>query len=133
MSLAVHKEVIFLFAGAAGARLNIGQVDIVALKHLKTFDQGAGLVGGAEDQGGLVVAGGPGGFAERTVSLTDLAWVLVARDDVRENGGLLDEQRVNRLRYLEGTRKGSTRWIDTGWALALVGAVDGAVEPRGSS
>lgn len=29
-------------------------------------------------------------------------------------GGLLDEERVNRLRYLEGTPKASTRWIDTG-------------------
>jgi hypothetical protein len=35
-------------------------------------------------------------------------------------GGILDEARVNRLRYLEGTPKASTRWIDTGWAIALV-------------
>ncbi|MEZ4314249.1 MAG: hypothetical protein R3F14_40025, partial [Polyangiaceae bacterium] len=61
-----------------------------------------------------------GGFGERTVSLTDIAWVLVASDDVAEGGGLLDEQRVNRLRYIEGTPKSATRWIDTGWALALV-------------
>ncbi|AUX42551.1 uncharacterized protein SOCE26_039840 [Sorangium cellulosum] len=44
---------------------------------------------------------------------------MVARDEVRKNGGLLDEQRVNRLRYLEGTPRGATRWIDTGWALLL--------------
>lgn len=81
------------------------------------------IVGRAPD-GGLRIDGGPGGFAERTISLTDLAWVLVARDDVHKNGGLLDEQRVNRLRYLEGTPKGSTRWIDTGWALLLVTAAD---------
>ena len=56
--------------------------------------------------------------SERAVSLADLAWVLVAQDDVEANGGLLDETRVNLLRYLEGTPKGSTRWIDTGWALA---------------
>lgn len=58
-----------------------------------------------------------GAASERTVSLTDLAWVIVANDDVEANGGVLDEARVNHLRYLQGTPKGSTRWIDTGWAL----------------
>jgi hypothetical protein len=52
------------------------------------------------------------------VSLVDFAWVVVAADDVAEHGGILDESRVNRLRYLEGVPKGSTRWIDTGWAIA---------------
>ena len=80
------------------------------------------IVGPAAD-GGIRIDGGPGGFAERTVSLTDMAWVLVARDDVARNGGILDEQRVNRARYIDGTPKGSTRWIDTGWALRLVRAV----------
>lgn len=56
------------------------------------------------------------------MSLTDLAWVLVARDDVMKNGGRLDEQRVDRLRYLEGTPRAATRWIDTGWALGLAAA-----------
>ena len=64
--------------------------------------------------------------AERTVSLVDLGWVLIARDDARRSGGILDEPRVNRLRYLEGTPKVSTRWIDTGWALLLVATADGA-------
>jgi transcriptional regulator of acetoin/glycerol metabolism len=64
------------------------------------------------------IDGGPGGFAERTVSLQDLAWVIVAAEEVRERGGTLDEERVNRLRYGEETTKGSARWIDTGWALA---------------
>lgn len=73
---------------------------------------------GASQGGGLRIDGGEDGFRARTVSLLDLAWVVVADDDVREHGGLLDEARVNRLRYLEGTPKGSTRWIDTGWALA---------------
>lgn len=85
-------------------------------------------IGGRADGGGLRIDGGPDGFAERTVSLTDLAWVIVARDDVRKNGGRLDEQRVNRLRYLEGTPRAATRWIDTGWALALAAAVDTAGE-----
>ena len=59
-------------------------------------------------------------FAERTISLTDIAWAGVALDDVEAQGGLLDEARVNRLRYLEGTPKGSTRFIDTGWAIAAL-------------
>ncbi|XXS84572.1 HIT family protein [Sorangium sp. So ce176] len=58
--------------------------------------------------------------------LTDLAWVIVGRDDVRKNRGLLDEQRVNRLRYLEGTPRAATRWIDTGWALVLEAEAAGA-------
>ena len=73
---------------------------------------------GAAARGGIRVDGGPGGFAERTVSLIDLAWVVVAADDVAANGGVLDEPRVNRLRYLEGVPRISTRWIDTGWAIA---------------
>ncbi|MDQ3369163.1 MAG: DEAD/DEAH box helicase family protein [Myxococcota bacterium] len=73
---------------------------------------------GPAQRGGLRVDGGEGGFAERTVSTGDLAWVIVAADDVAEQRGRLDEQRVNRLRYLDGTPKGSTRWIDTGWAIA---------------
>ena len=70
---------------------------------------------GRAQRGGLRIALGQG---ERTVSLTDLGWVVVAADDVAAHGGILDEARVNRLRYLEGTPKGSTRWVDTGWALA---------------
>jgi SOS-response transcriptional repressor LexA len=73
---------------------------------------------GTAQRGGLRIDGGAGGFAERTVSLLDMAWVIVADDEVREHGGTLDEARVNRSRYLDGTPKGSTRWIDTGWAIA---------------
>jgi hypothetical protein len=73
---------------------------------------------GSAKHGGLRIAGDEDGLKERTLSLTDLAWVIVADDDVAVSGGLLDEQRVNLLRYLEGTPKGSTRWIDTGWAIA---------------
>jgi hypothetical protein len=57
------------------------------------------------------------------VSATDLAWVMLAAQTVTEDGGLLDAARVNRLRYLDGTPKGSTRWIDTGWAIALFAGV----------
>jgi hypothetical protein len=70
-------------------------------------------------RGGLRIDGGEGGFAERTVSLLDLAWVIVAAEAVQERGGLLDENVVNRMRYLDGTPKPSTRWIDTGWAIAI--------------
>jgi hypothetical protein len=69
----------------------------------------------AADRGGIRIELSSGG--ERTISLTDIAWVIVADDQVRERGGLLDEDRVNRLRYLEGTPKASTRWIDTAWAI----------------
>ncbi|HEY0480730.1 MAG TPA: helicase-related protein [Kofleriaceae bacterium] len=84
----------------------------------------ARIVGSAPG-GGLRIDGGPGGFVERTVSLTDLAWVIQAAADVASTGGLLDEARVNKLRYLEGTPKGSTRWIDTGWAIAAWQALGG--------
>ena len=73
---------------------------------------------GAAARGGLRIDGGLGGFAERTVSLVDLAWVVVAADDVATMAALLTKPRVNRLRYLEGVPKGSTRWIDTGWAIS---------------
>lgn len=76
---------------------------------------------GRAQKGGLRIDGtaaSAGGFKERTVSLIDLAWVIVAAEDVASNGGVLDEPRVNRVRYLDGTPKGSTRWIDTGWAIA---------------
>jgi superfamily II DNA or RNA helicase/diadenosine tetraphosphate (Ap4A) HIT family hydrolase/SOS-response transcriptional repressor LexA len=80
-------------------------------------------IAGRATDGGLRIDGGDGGFAARTVSLTDLAWALVAEDDVASAGGVLDEARVNRLRYLDGTPKASTRFIDTGWALAALVAV----------
>jgi hypothetical protein len=58
---------------------------------------------GAAPRGGLRIDGGAAGFAERTVSPQDIAWVIAADDDVHERGGVLDEERINRLRYLEGT------------------------------
>jgi hypothetical protein len=65
------------------------------------------------------------------VSLIDIAWVLVARDDVVRHGGVLDEARVNRVRYLDGTPKEATRWIDRGWALrVVVRSGEGAAGPR---
>jgi superfamily II DNA or RNA helicase/SAM-dependent methyltransferase len=77
-------------------------------------------VAGEAPKGGVQIDGGDDGFARRTVSLSDIGWALLAADDARQNGGLLDEGRVNRLRYLEGTPRKSTRWIDTDWALMFV-------------
>ncbi|MDI3282135.1 DEAD/DEAH box helicase family protein [Polyangium sp. 15x6] len=77
------------------------------------------LVGPAK-RGGVRIDGGPGGFEERTVSLTDIGWVLVALSEVNEDPRLLQEELVHHVRYLEGTPKGSTRYIDTGWAMLLV-------------
>ena len=76
---------------------------------------------GRAPRGGLRIDGGPDGFAERTVSLTDLAWVLAAQD---ASGSVAepDEAAVNRLRYLDGTPSAATRWIDSGWALVLAGS-----------
>ncbi|SES91353.1 DEAD/DEAH box helicase family protein [Stigmatella erecta] len=88
---------------------------------------GLAFVRGRAVRGGLSIDGGPAGFKPRTVTLTDLAWVVVAARDIEVNGGVLDEARVNRFRYLEGTARGATRWIDTGWALAAYQAVSGRI------
>lgn len=86
-----------------------------------------GRVLGASARGGVRIDGGDDGFEERTVSVADLAWVITAADDAETKGDRLDEARVNRVRYLEGTPKASTRWIDTGWALAILAKIGGAV------
>ena len=67
--------------------------------------------------------------ARRKISLTDIAWVLAAR----RLGGPVDEPAVNRLRYIEGTPKASTRWIDTGHALTLVLGRPGTPHPESGS
>lgn len=74
---------------------------------------------GSSAKGGARIDGGPGGFAARTVSIVDVAWALAARAETARSAVPPDEAWVNRLRYLDGTPKGSTRWIDTGWALCL--------------
>lgn len=101
-----------------------------AERWLDRGDGGRARIVGPAPQGGLRIDGGEGGFRERTVSLLDLAWVIAADADVTENGGVLDEARVNRLRYLDGTPKGSTRWIDTGWAIAAWMLVRSASQGR---
>ena len=107
---------------SASRRLPPGMLDeaaSVVKQVLRDVGEGAWIerdgkrlrVAGAAENGGLRIDGGPGGFRERTLSLVDVAWVLVARRDVERDGGVLDEARVNRLRYLEGTPKGATRTI----------------------
>ena len=76
---------------------------------------------GPSAKGGVRIDGGEGGFAERTVSEVDVAWVLKAQALAGVLGRGVDEGIVNEVRYLDGTPKGSTRWIDTGWALVMVG------------
>jgi superfamily II DNA or RNA helicase/diadenosine tetraphosphate (Ap4A) HIT family hydrolase/HKD family nuclease/SOS-response transcriptional repressor LexA len=79
------------------------------------------LLVGRATRGGLRVASPDGAFGERTVSLTDLAWALAAMEEAKQSRQVLNEALVNRLRYLDGTPKGSTRWIDTGWAIVILG------------
>ena len=76
-------------------------------------------IAGPAARGGIRIDEGEGGFEERTVSELDLAWVLKARSLAGVIGRVPDEAMVNELRYLDGTPKGSTRYIDTGWALVL--------------
>lgn len=97
-------------------------------RKIERANGGRARVVGLARQGGLRLAGDEGQFAERTVSVTDLAWVIIADDDVAAHGGVLDEQRVNRIRYLEGTPKESTRWIDTGWAIAAWNAARSRIQ-----
>ncbi len=66
----------------------------------------------------------PGRVRERSVSQTDLAWVLWAGEEFK---GVLDAARVHQLRYIEGTPRASTRWLDTGYALHLVRGVPSRV------
>jgi hypothetical protein len=87
-------------------------------RWLQRADGNHARVLGPAAQGGMRIDGGPGGFSGRTVSLIDIAWVVVAADDVVTHGGIVDEARVNRFRYLEGVPRSATRWIDTGWAIA---------------
>lgn len=82
-------------------------------------DRKCRVVGRAE-RGGLRVDGGEGGFKERTISLLDIGWGLQARAVSEQQDRPLNEELVNQLRYLDGTPRGATRWIDTGWALVLI-------------
>lgn len=120
------------FSSARGASRTLREEDLARARRAvaRLLAEGAGRFVEARGkrcrllaqaaQGGLRIDGGEGGFEARTISLVDLAWVLRAKDDVAARGGTLDEPRVNRLRYLEGTERGATRWIDTGWALVLL-------------
>lgn len=81
---------------------------------------------GVTRSGSIRIDGGgeEGGFGERTISVTDLGWVLLARIEARHSASrLVTEQLVNELRYLAGTPKASTRYIDTRWALVLTAAL----------
>ena len=79
---------------------------------------------GVTRSGSIRIDGGEGGFGERTISVTDLGWVLLARIEASHHSSrIVNEQFVNELRYLAGTPKASTRYIDTRWALVLTAAL----------
>ena len=88
----------------------------------KTVQKGGAVwsVLGSTNGGGIAIERSNGGGSRRIVTATDLGWALAAENDVARFGGILSEARVNRLRYLYGTPKEATRWIDTGWAIALL-------------
>jgi superfamily II DNA or RNA helicase/diadenosine tetraphosphate (Ap4A) HIT family hydrolase len=105
------------------ARAQLAVDALLALaKHDQLLEQPNGTrarILGRAPRGGLRIGGTtPAALKPRTISLVDIAWTAVADDSVRDHGGLLTEDRVNQARYLEGTPKPSTRWIDTAWAIA---------------
>ena len=57
----VGEEVILEVAFLGGAGADVGEVDVVAAEDIEDIDEGAGFVGGGEDEGGFVVAGAFGG------------------------------------------------------------------------
>ncbi len=75
-------------------------------------------VTGTSRSGGLRVDRGEDGVRERTISLTDLAWVLLADQATAEREPT--EADVNRARYPPGTPRASTRWVDTRIALEIL-------------
>jgi len=109
----------------AAARAQVAVDALLALPDRELVQPGGARarVVRAADRGGLRLEVSSGN--ERTISLTDIAWVVVADD----GSGVLDEAKVNRARYLEGTPKGSTREIDTQWALAAWLRVRNALPP----
>ena len=58
----VGEEVVFEVALLAGAGVDVGEVDAEAAEDVEDVDEGAGFVGGGEDDGGFVVAGLFGGL-----------------------------------------------------------------------
>jgi hypothetical protein len=94
------------------AKVRTGRSPVLAGTHYR-------IVGKAKE-GGLRLEGGEASkTSARTVSLTDLAWVLHAREAAPPRVRV-DEAFINKQRYLSGTPKGSTRFIDTPLAMALV-------------
>ena len=73
---------------------------------------------GRSRRGGLRVDGGEDGFRPRTVSLTDIGWVLAADD--RDPDRTPTEADVNAVRYDPETPRRSTRWVDTRIALEVL-------------
>lgn len=105
-------------ARALARRFVAAVVEATAEERLPQGDRTL-RVRGTTRSGGLRVDGGEGGLRERTISLTDLGWVLLA--DQAAESDMPTEAEVNAARYLPGTPRSSTRWVDTGIALVLLG------------
>jgi superfamily II DNA or RNA helicase/SOS-response transcriptional repressor LexA len=78
---------------------------------------------------GVFLEGVDGSLSPRPISATDIGWVIWAADEAARGGPPLSLETVNRLRYLKGTPKGKTRYIDTKLAMALWRAFGHAGEP----
>jgi hypothetical protein len=85
------REVSRRLPEGALARAQLAVSALLALpeeqRWLEQADGSRARMLGPAQRGGLRVDGGPGGFAERTVSLQDIAWAIVAAENVRDQGG----------------------------------------------
>ncbi len=62
VAFGIDEEIIFPGLAARGPGVDIGQVDFVLSEDIKDVGQGAGAVGGGEQNGGLVLPGRFGGI-----------------------------------------------------------------------
>lgn len=106
----------------AYAQAFVARLDLELLKEMWLDVDGVKLrIIGKSAQGGLKLALESG--KTRSISQTDLAWALYTYEQTQELSGLSVE-RVNQRRYLAGTPKASTRYIDTGWAIRIIKALE---------
>jgi len=106
----------------AYAQAFVERLDLELLKDRWFEVDGARLrVISKNAKGGLKLALESG--KTRNISQTDLAWALYTYEQTQELSGLSVE-RVNQRRYLAGTPKASTRYIDTGWAIKIIKALE---------
>jgi len=95
------------------------QIGATKIGQVFTADGRDVRVVGVSRDGGVFVEGADGGMQRRSVSATDIGWVIHAADVAARAGEKLSAEGANRLRYLSGTPKGKTRFIDTKLAVGL--------------